>query len=77
MRMDSRIKSRWSRMPHGVLGMVLIVIAVENTLAKHSDLITDLMPATWKYSATKAHKDARSAQILCFGSSLVKCQRNK
>ena len=59
-------------MPHGVLGMVLIVIAVENTLAKHSDLITDLMPATWKYSATKAHKDARSAQILCFGSSLVK-----
>lgn len=58
--------------PLGLLGMFLAVLAIESGLRRAHVHLTELAAASWEYSHRKAEKIGRSADVLCFGSSLLK-----
>jgi hypothetical protein len=58
--------------PLGLLGMIVLVSAIEGTIARRDDL-TNGYAADWKHTgAMIRHKEVTGASILCFGTSLTK-----
>jgi hypothetical protein len=58
--------------PFGLLGMIMLVYAIEGTIARRDDL-NNGYAADWKHtSAMIRHKEVTGSSILCFGTSLTK-----
>ncbi len=57
--------------PWGLLGTIALVTAVEAGVGRHEFDFSDNALASWKHAAQAARREARDAQILCFGDSLV------
>ena len=57
--------------PWGLLGMLALVAAGEAAVGRHEFDFSDNALASWKHSAQAARREARDAQVLCFGDSLV------
>ena len=62
-------RGRW---PAGLLGMVALVVAVESWIAADWLRLTEPSALAWPLSAAAASAEARGAEVLCFGDSLVK-----
>src|SRR5438309_6558357 len=60
------------RCPWGLLGMIGIVAVVESYIAHHPAEFTDPSAYSWTLSQAAMRSEARSAEILCLGDSLVK-----
>src|SRR4051812_10632731 len=60
------------RCPRGLLGMLLLVSAVEVHFATQSLRDTSDQALSWKETAHHAVSEAKGPEILCFGDSLVK-----
>jgi hypothetical protein len=60
------------RIPWGLLGMIGLVVAVESFLGSHRPEFTDTSVYSWTLSEAAARSEARTAEILCMGDSLVK-----
>jgi hypothetical protein len=68
----SRPRRPTVRLPLGLLGMIVLVQAIEGSIARRTDLTTPYA-ADWNRTALMArHKDVTSSSILCFGTSLTK-----
>ena len=57
--------------PWGFLGMIALVAVVEGLVGRHEVEFTDPGTASWTHSGQAARREARDAEILCFGDSLV------
>lgn len=57
--------------PWGLLGMIALVAAVEAGVGRHEFDFSDNALASWKHAAQAARREARDAQVFCFGDSLV------
>jgi hypothetical protein len=66
---DERPARRW---PAGLLGMLAIVAAFESYVAAHGEAFSEFSAADWRLTTRAAHREAREAEILCFGDSLLK-----
>jgi hypothetical protein len=60
------------RCPWGVIGMIGIIAGVESFIARHPAEFTDPSAYSWTLSMSALRTQARSAEILCLGDSLVK-----
>lgn len=69
---DAVAQARRGRLPLGLLGMMVLVVAVESYLARRSRDFTLDHATTWRWSGLSARRDAPGSQVLCFGDSLVK-----
>jgi hypothetical protein len=58
--------------PRGLLGMLAIVVVVESYVGRHPIDFTDTSRYSWTLSDAAVRREAKSAQVLCFGDSLVK-----
>jgi hypothetical protein len=59
--------------PWGLVGMLVLVAAVEHTVARHElGFTTDPMVWCWELSRRAARDEATHAEVLCLGDSLVK-----
>ena len=56
----------------GVLGMVVLVALMERHLDRQPLELNENTPTCWRFAQTQARKQAAQAEILCFGSSVVK-----
>jgi hypothetical protein len=61
-----------SRLPHGLLGMLAMVLIVELTIAVRRLDFTTLWADDWRCSAEAASLRSKDYDVLCFGDSLVK-----
>ena len=60
-------------LPWGLIGALVLVGAVERTVARHEWTLTSSPTAlAWRAARKAAGREARSAEILCLGDSLVK-----
>jgi len=64
--------ARAGRFPMGLLGMAAWVVAVESFVASRPARFTETSTYSWTLSAAAARSEAASAEVLCFGDSLVK-----
>lgn len=69
MRQHSASTSRGS-WPSGLIGLLLLVLAFELVVARRDRYATDLSES-WGYKSRAARTAASTAEILCFGDSLV------
>ena len=60
------------RLPWGFLGLVVIVAEVETYVRRHAIDFTETAAYSWTLSASSARREAKDADILCLGDSLVK-----
>jgi hypothetical protein len=60
------------RCPWGLLGMIGLVLGFETYIARHPAEFTDPSAYSWTLSEAATHSEARSAEILCLGDSLIK-----
>lgn len=65
---------RTSRLPHGLIGMVGLVIAIECAVSQLGSVDTcrSQRPLSWRQSCDSVADSEAKADILCFGDSLVK-----
>ncbi len=65
---------RTSGLPHGLIGMIGLVIAIECTVSHFGsvDLCRSHRPLSWRKSYESVAGSEAKADILCFGDSLVK-----
>jgi len=61
-----------ARPPHGLVGMLALVAAVELAVAGHRLDFTTVWADDWRRTAEAATRHARGRDVLCFGDSLVK-----
>ncbi len=62
----------WRRLPLGLLGMLFLVALVERQLDRHPLELNENSPTSWRFASAQARRQARTAQVLFFGSSVVK-----
>jgi hypothetical protein len=68
-----RIVRTTRRLPWGLLGMLLLIPAIESALARREvDFTSDPWAWDWPSNARAASRAARGRDILCFGDSLIK-----
>ena len=67
-----RAPSRGPRAPLGFLGLLAIVASFESYLAAHDADLAEFSAADWRLSRRAASREARGAEVLCFGDSLLK-----
>jgi hypothetical protein len=68
----SRPRPSARSLPLGLIGMILLIQAIEGSFARRTDLTT-VYAADWKHTvAMIRHKDVTSSSILCFGTSLTR-----
>ena len=65
----SRLQRPW---PVGLLGMLVLVIAVEINLSRFDSRLTPLGASNWRQTGAAARTDATHVDVLFFGDSLVK-----
>jgi hypothetical protein len=61
-----------SRWPWGLIGMAVMVVAIEGYVARRHLAFTNTATLSWNLSDAAARRDATDADVLCFGDSLVK-----
>jgi len=61
-----------TRLPAGVLGMVLLVAGVEATVSRAGPRFLDPVAYSWRFSADAALAEAPGCGVLCLGDSLAK-----
>jgi hypothetical protein len=64
---------RRPRWPVGFVGMLGLLLAVESILARGELGLDTVGAADWGLNRAEAVREARDAEILCFGDSLIKC----
>jgi hypothetical protein len=69
---ESPRKSRPSRAPWGLVGMLGLVVAIEAGLERHHLDFTRFSIHDWRVSGREARAVAPGCDVLCFGDSLVK-----
>ena len=65
-------RRRRRRAPPGLLGMLALVAVIEGFVADHALDFTDPASLSWTLSARAARTEARGANVLCLGDSLIK-----
>ncbi len=63
---------RRGRVPAGLIGMVVLVVAIESIVGANRLEFSDPVSWNWRLSAEDARKRAPGASILCVGDSLIK-----
>lgn len=58
--------------PWGLVGMLVLVAAVEVFVGRGRDRFADFAAQDWTLARRRAGREARSAKVLCFGDSQVK-----
>lgn len=70
---DGRSGSHERRnLPLGLLGMLVLVLAAEASVARHDRDFTTIWASAWKFSGRAAAREGGRAEVLCLGDSLVK-----
>jgi hypothetical protein len=72
MQVDASPARRGRSLPFGFFGMLAIVASFEWFVAAHSFDFSDGPAADWKRTGRASTAEALDAEILCFGSSLLK-----
>ena len=62
----------FSRLPAGLVGMVVLVAGVEAVVNVHRADLAPVWAEDWRFSAWAAVRQAPGSDVLCFGDSLVK-----
>ena len=65
-------RQAWSHLPLGLLGMALLVLAVESSIRFRLDAISDWMSFTWRYASQSIREPASRADVVFLGDSLMK-----
>jgi len=65
-------RRRPSRLPVGSLGTLVLVAAIEATIAGHRADFAPPWAEDWRFSAWAAERKAPECSVLCFGDSLIK-----
>ena len=65
-------QSTWTKFPLGLLGMAVLVMAVESTVRFRLDQISDWMSFTWRYASRRVDDMASRSEVIVLGDSLVK-----
>ncbi len=60
------------RIPLGLLGMLTIAATFEIYIAAHGGAFAEFSAADWRLTRRAASREAREAEVLCFGDSLLK-----
>ncbi len=69
--MDDALRRR--KLPWGLIGMIPLVLAVEAYVSRHEpDLMNDPLILSWQIGRQSATREAKPAEILCMGDSLVR-----
>lgn len=63
--------SGWRRLPWGLIGMLALVVVVERAVHKDELSFSTNAAMSWRYGGKAASRQARRADILCFGDSQV------
>jgi hypothetical protein len=63
---------RMSRLPAGLLGMLVLVAGIESAIAHAGPKFLDPVAWSWRTSAVAARQDAPGCDVLCLGDSLAK-----
>ena len=63
---------RSSRIPFGVVGMIVLVVVIECFVGRNWLGFSDPVSLSWRFSAAAARTEAADSQVLCLGDSLVK-----
>lgn len=61
-----------SRVPLGLLGMLLLIVAVESQVARRWLDVGERRALAWRFGGEASETLARRAEVLCLGDSLVK-----
>lgn len=62
-----------SRLPRGLLGMMILVVAAEHFVARHvDDLYLNVSLWNWRRTSEIGRQMGPRAKVLCFGDSLTK-----
>lgn len=69
---DALDESRISGWPRGLLGMLLLISAVELSILHHRLTFLTFDTLTWFLTEQAVAREAQTSQILCFGDSQVK-----
>ncbi len=59
-------------LPRGLLGMLILIIGVESTFARHRSQFVTMVGTNWRFSAHQARNKSLKQEILCLGTSLLK-----
>ena len=65
---------RRRRLPWGLVGMLALVAAVERSIDRDELAFSTNAAMSWRAGGKAAHRQARRAEILCFGDSQVQFQ---
>jgi hypothetical protein len=65
-------KRRRSALPLGLLGMLLLVSAVEGWVRRHDFALLKVDDWDWRLAGEAAGRHAARADLICFGDSLIK-----
>lgn len=65
-------KGAAGRIPGGLLGMIVLIAAVEGSIESHRVELTNLGNASWRWGGDAVWKRAEGRELLCFGDSLLK-----
>ena len=63
---------RRPRMPAGLLGALVLIVAFEGYVARHVDRYTDVAAANWRFSSQTSRRPTKRAGVLILGDSLAK-----
>jgi hypothetical protein len=69
---NSSATPRVRAVPLGLLGMIVLVMAIEYFVARHWLDFSDPVSLSWRYSAQAATAVAPTGELLCVGDSLIK-----
>ncbi len=70
MSQPNKISARGG-MPWGLVGMTVLVVAVELLLVEGNPECAGNVALSWKYKGRRVERAARERQVLCFGDSMV------
>jgi hypothetical protein len=65
--------SKRSRWPLGLMGMLAMVAGAERVVARNNRPLGHITPLSWQFSREASGTSARTCEILCLGSSVLKC----
>jgi len=70
--LEAPMSAKATRLPGGLLGMTVLIVAIEATIARHDLDLKSPATASWTLSARAALVEAPRCQVLLLGDSMIK-----